>query len=230
MRASVRAKLLQYNEPLEGSVPFMYLDVLGLVTTAVGVLVDPIGMVYGLPFQNVSEGRPATANELAEDWSRVKLRQDLKLKGGMAYKDVARLRLTKDGVEHVTLKKADQFELQLRSRFPEWDTWPADAQMAVMSLTWACGAAFRFPKLAEHLKAQDWAAASTECDIAKDHGTIKQRNEWQRLCFGNAATVVVQGLDPDVLHWPGNAFKNIPDQPIGGGMLAIEGIVDGLKK
>ena len=230
MRPSVRAKLFQYNEPLEGSVPFLYLDVLGLVTTAVGVLVDPIGMVYGLPFQNVSEGRPATANELAEDWSRVKLRPDLKLKGGMAYKSVAKLRLTREGIEQVTLKKADQFVRQLRSRFPEWDTWPADAQLAVMSLTWACGAAFRFPKLASHLQAQDWASAATECDIAKDHGTIKQRNEWQRLCFRNAATVVAQGLDRETLYWPGNAFSEVPDERLGGGMLAIEGIVDGLKK
>ena len=219
--------MVAYNEPLEGSVPFMYLDQLGLVTTAIGVLVDPIGLVYGLPFKDPETGLLASANDLALDWSRVKLRQDLKMRGGMAYKNIARLRLDKSGIEQVTFRKLDTMLRSLRARFPEWDTWPADAQMAVTSLSWACGPAFRFPRLAAHLAERDWASAAGEIAIAKDHGTIKKRNAWMKLCMENAATVEKHGMDPDVLHWPGVAKPEIfTDSPIGGGMLAIEGVVD----
>lgn len=226
MRESARKAMIAYNEPLEGSVPFMYLDQLGLVTTAIGVLVDPIGLVYGLPFKDPDTGLQASANDIALDWSRVKLRQDLKMRGGMAYKNIARLRLDKRGIEQVTFRKLDTMLRSLRSRFPEWDTWPADAQLGIVSLAWACGPAFRFPKLATHLANRDWAAAEGEISIARDHGTINKRNEWQKLCMRNAAAVEAAGADPDVLHWPNEAPKFSTDSPIGGGMLAIEGVVD----
>lgn len=212
----------------------MYCDVIGLVTTAIGVLVDPIDMALTLPLRRIPGGELASRDEIAADWHRVKGRQDLRHRGGMVYAQIAQLRLDKDGVQTVTARKLDGMEHRLRLRFGQWDTWPADAQLAVLSLSWACGPAFRYPKLSALLRAGDWAAAALECDIRPDHGTIRKRNEWQRLCLNNAAAVYDSMSDPEVLHWPHVAPSEPDTEPAspqgrdraGGGMLAIEGIVE----
>ena len=237
MRDSVRDAFMNYTVPLEGSLSFLYCDVIGLVTTAVGVLADPLPMALTLPFKVPADGwRDASRDEIAADWHRVKDRQDLRHKGGMVYGQIARLRLTEDGVRDVTLRKLGNMEDRLRLRFDQWDEWPADAQLAVLSLAWACGPAFRFPKLAAYLRAQDWSSAATECDIRPDHGTIKRRNAAQRLCLRNAAAVYDNMGDPERLWWPRECPDGVKTDPAspqgfdraGGGMLAIEGIVDGL--
>lgn len=239
MRQQVRDAFLTYTTPLEGSVPFLYLDAIGLVTTAVGVLVDPLDAALTLPLRVPSDGwRLASRDEIAEDWRRVKERQDLRHRGGMVYGSIARLRLDQDGVQAVTWRKLATMEDRLRARFDSWDEWPADAQLAILSLSWACGPAFRYPRLAAYLRAQDWARAATECDIRPDHGTIKRRNEWQRLCLRNAAATYDSMGDPDRLWWPNVAPSEPVTEPAspqgfdraGGGMLAIEGIVDGLRE
>jgi hypothetical protein len=238
MRPAARNAFLDFTTPLEGAVPFLYCDVLGLVTTAIGVLVDPIDMALTLPLRRMPSGELASRDEIAADWHRVKARTDLSHRGGMVYAQIAQLRLDKDGVRTVTDRKLDAMLHRLRLRFDQWDTWPADAQLAVVSLSWACGPAFGFPKLAAHLRTQDWRAAADECVIRPDHGTIKRRNEWMRLCLLNAATVYDSMADPAVLHWPNVAPEGVITEPAspqgrdraGGGMLAIAGIVDGLRE
>lgn len=227
MRAAVRNAFVAYSTPLEGALPFLYLDQLGLVTTAIGVLVDPLPLALGLPWIVPGEGRAATRQEIAEDWERVHERQDLRMRGGATYAQVARLRLGPGGIEQVTYRKLDDMVAKLRRRFVEWDQWPADAQLAVLSLAWACGPAFRFPKLARHLQDQDWRAAATESDIRPDHGTIRRRNEWQRICYENAARVYDTMGDRERLWWPETAPAQVlREDRAGGGGLAIEGVVE----
>jgi hypothetical protein len=232
MRQQVRDAFVRYTEPLEGRTDWLYCDVLGLVTTAYGVLVDPVPLAEALPWRWPVDGRQATRAEIRTEWQRVKDRQDLRLKGGGAYRGVSALRLSPADVEATTLRKLGGMVERLRHRFTEWDAWPADAQLAVLSLSWACGPAFAYPKLAAHLKAQDWRAAATECDIRPDHGTIKERNRRQRQCLENAARVYDLMLDPGRLWWPEDAPERVdeplpPTERAGGGMLAIEGVVEG---
>lgn len=229
MRASVSEAFVRFSTPLEGALGFMYLDQLGLVTTSIGVLVHPLALALGLPWIVPGEGRHATRQEVAEDWERVHERQDLRMRGGATYAQVARLRLAPGGIELVARRKLDDVVSKLRRRFPDWDQWPADAQLAVLSLAWACGPAFRYPRLAGHLKAQDWRAAATETDIRPDHGTIRKRNEWMRLCYENAARVYDTMGDRERLWWPETAPAQVlREDRAGGGMLAIEGVVEGV--
>lgn len=202
MRESVRAGFIPFTSPLEGVVDFLYCDVKGLVTTAIGNLVDPVDYALVLPFVR-PDGSYAEREEIRDAWLAVKARQDLKLRGGMAYRDVTTLRLTKEGIAAVVGRKLDQNDAYLRARFSEFEEWPADAQLATHSMAWACGPAFRFPVLEAALRAQNFSLAAIECTINETgNAGIRPRNVANRTLYTNAARVLAFELDRSVLWYP----------------------------
>ena len=70
MRDIVRRSFVAFSGPLEGVIPYMYADVRGLVTTAIGILIDPMSYALALPWVR-RDGSPATPGEIVEDWHRV---------------------------------------------------------------------------------------------------------------------------------------------------------------
>jgi GH24 family phage-related lysozyme (muramidase) len=232
----VRERFIGYTEPLEGKTSFLYLDVLGLVTISYGCLVDPVTYAMRLPFVT-STGAFASRDLIAREWQAVKRcacgeyrdprkcgwpgmkapddgRPCLAHRGHRAAEAITSIRLTDEGVRYVALAKLDEMATALGKRFPDFASWPADAQLATLSVAWACGAAFRFPKLDAALRAQDFATAAKECTIreAGNPGVIP-RNKANRILYRNAAAVVqgVPQLDPSELYWP----EVLPDvQPV----------------
>lgn len=204
MRPAVLAAFHDFSRPLEGRVPFMYLDNAdpeGLVTVGVGNLIDPISEAVRLPFVH-ADGRRASTADIVADWQRVKARQDLKRYGGMVFRNVARLRLQEHAIDRLVNTKLSSFDAQLAQLFPDWDTWCCDTQLALLSWAWAVGAGAKYPRMIAHLRARDFAAAATECTINPQRGTIVTRNLHNRVLLSNAAVVESEGLDPDVLYWP----------------------------
>lgn len=201
MREIVRKNFVAFTKPLEGVVPFLYLDVKCLVTIAIGNLVDPIEHALALPLDH-PDGRRATRDEIAVAWAKVKARKDLAWKGGMAYASVTSLRLSPMNVEQVVFGKLDDIDRRLALRFPAYPTWPADAQLGVLSLSWACGPAFHFPRFEAACRALDFDTAAAECKIANEQGTIRTRNAANRTLFRNAAHVRRAMLDPSTLYYP----------------------------
>src|SRR5207244_2818316 len=61
---SIRDGFLAFSRPLEGRVPWMYLDIKGLVKTGVGNLIDPVGLALKLPFVHKADGSPASEVEI----------------------------------------------------------------------------------------------------------------------------------------------------------------------
>lgn len=201
LRPSVRAAFMRYTAPLEGAVPFFYQDVRSLITIAAGVLCDPIELALVLPMR-WPDGRLATRTEIAADWWLVKNDRSLAHRGAAAAGRVALLRLLPDDVEAVTLEKFDVFAEKLVARFPDMPEWPAPAQLATMSLAWACGTSFRFPKLEAALRARDFVTASAECEInATSNPGVVPRSAAQKALYLAAATAT----DPDALTLPGEA-------------------------
>ena len=100
--------------------------------------------------------------------------------------------------------KLDQMENVLKSRppFADLDNFPAEAQLGLLSMSWAMGPKFNFPKFQAFVAAGDWSSAATECRFRPDTSTITIRNDRDLLLFRNAAAVIDQGLDPDILVWP----------------------------
>ncbi len=210
IRDSVRDAFVSFTSPLEGIVPWLYLDIKGLVTVAIGNLVDPVGYALDLPFVR-PDGEPASQDQIRAAWQAVKSHTELAQQGYRAAARWTTLRLTDDGIQRVVMAKLDQMAGVLWKRFPGLPEWPADAQLATLSMAWACGPAFHFLLLAAALEAQDFQAAAANCTInAAGNPGIVPRNIANRELYMSAARVVENGMDPDVI-WRGVSER--PTEP-----------------
>ena len=182
----IRASWAAYSTPLEGCVPHLYLDARGLVTVAIGALVDSPILAANLT------GWDAPGAVVA-DWHRVKA-----MPPGLLwthYASPGSPRLSLEGIAAVTTSRLDQAADQLARSFPDFYAWPAAAQAAALSLAWACGAGWpsSWPHLAASCRAGDWQAAASNCEIrsAGNPGVVP-RNLCQRALFELAAGVSVE--------------------------------------
>lgn len=178
-------------ERFEGRVYCLYLDVLGLVTTAIGNLCDDPNTAAAMPFLK-ADGKPAARAEILAEHAAVKAcfcgvrgaesatvrcawrgtpKTCLAHQGWKAAMKVTKLRLNDDGVKGIVLAKLDANDADLARRYPAFELWPWQAQCATHSMSWACGTGFgaKFPRLRTALLADDFRTASTECHI-NEHG------------------------------------------------------------
>lgn len=206
MKESVRARWLEFTESFEGGCANLYQDVRGLVTIAFGNLCDSAGQAATLQLVH-PDGTFATTAEKVSAWQRVK--DDPKAAGlGWRYAaGLTDLRLTKEGMADIAYRKLAANESAARIRMPEWDTYPACAQMAMHSLFWACGPAAHFPRLFTAITARDWAVAAIEIQMAtitpegKKNAGLVPRNTANRVLMLNAQRVDSYKLDPELLEW-----------------------------
>lgn len=216
MRDAVKAVFNSFTEKYEGHTSWMYLDILGLVTTGRGNLIDPMGAALGLPWQH-KDGTPATQADIVAEWHRIKALQSMRNRGGYAYRPYASLHLTTEAVDALCLNKVQQFEHYLRQRFPHYDSWCADAQLGLVSMAWAMGPGFRFPAFVEAANGGSWELCAGHPGnpnvdpmargfawINDDHNPgVRPRNIANKQLFHNAADVEAYGADPSVLYYPG---------------------------
>lgn len=198
VRPVVAANFVVFSTPLEGNVLGMYADVRGLVTIGMGVLVDPLPLALKLPLKNL--GAAATANDISRAWAAVKHDPDAaRLGWRYALANPANnLRLDPADADALTQHHLDIFDAALAARFSAFPTWPADAQLAVLSMCWAAGEWWhKFPKCSAFLEAGDFAGAATECRLEPEAGSLITRNDLnQKLLRGAAITT-----DADSLCW-----------------------------
>ncbi len=211
MHDSVRNAFVGYSTPLEGCIPHLYSDIKGLVTIAIGNLVDPVGTALSLPMLH-ADGSRASREDILADWTRIKSDPKCATLGYRYAARIAQLHLDDAGIAQVVGAKLDLFDRQMTQRFPSWETFPADAQLGVLSLCWACGASFRFPRLTRGILAREWASCAVESQMstAGNPGLIP-RNARHMVLFGNAYRVDRNGLDPDQLYWPRDLAAETPD-------------------
>src|SRR5215469_10503422 len=206
MRQAVRDNFKSFNTKFEGYLDFMYGDVKNLVTTGMGNLIDPIGQALSLPWVN-ADGSPASQQQITDAWNAVKARTDLNQKGGRAYKSVTSIRLTDDGINQLFMSRADSNEKYLKKTYPGFDNWPADAQLALHSMAWAMGPAFKFPTFKADVNADppDFAKAAIDSHMnAAGNPGLVPRNAANKKLFENAAAVLKYNADPDKLYYPGD--------------------------
>lgn len=190
MKPSVIAIFPAFTKRLEGQVDHMYLDVLGLVTTGLGCLIDPLGLALNLPWQHRYEARPATKSEIAAEWNLVKSRQDLAKYHYNRIGKLTSLRLTAEGIQQLATARLNLYEKDLRSKLPRWDNWPADAQLATMSMAWAMGSGFtkKFTNWLNSAQHGNWNACAVECEMrSAGNAGIVPRNKANQALFRAAA-------------------------------------------
>src|SRR5579871_13382 len=147
MFASVQTAFRSFSETFEGCVPHMYLDILGLVTVGVGNLVDPVELAKALPFRFKNKpsiatpGAPATPEQIAAEWQKLKENQHLAQAGFHACEPLTDLELSAPDLDSLVFARVtnDANFLKRQRPFQAFDTWPADAQLGLLSMAWAMG-------------------------------------------------------------------------------------------
>lgn len=203
--SSVRERWLAFNEALEGRTPFLHLDLRGFLSVGVGNLVDATAegltdptdderqtthdRATQLPWLR-SDGSPANPHEVAEECDRVKARTDLAFRGAGAFRPpVTRLHLENAEIDRLAASELERLPLLLvaRPEFANVASWPADAQLALLSIAFKWGADFRAPELEDCLATGDFAAAATVSTLNPDIGPYFLRNQRSRRLFTDAA-------------------------------------------
>lgn len=174
----------------EGAIPWMYLDIKGLVTCAIGVLIDPVDLALPLPWVRALDGSRALPSEIRAEWALIKGTPSLATRGAGAAKAMCALRLTADGVRTVTRTKAEAMAQALLHTFPAMVAWPPQARLAVLLHVWAVGTDLprTYPRMTAALRAQDWTAAQAECHISEaGNPGVAPRNVKIKALFGELA-------------------------------------------
>lgn len=204
MHASVRDFFVPFSVHFEARVHLMYLDVKGKVTTGIGNLIDSPEEAQRLPWVDKTTRAAADADTIAAEWRAVKARQDLSHTWYTAFDPITQLRLNDVDIDAHVMAVCLDNERQLRTHTPEfaaWDTWPADAQLGVLSIAWAQGYDFSgWTHFRAAAAAGRWVDAADQSHLA-DAGNpgLTPRNEANRVLFNNADIVVDNGWDASEL-------------------------------
>jgi len=223
MHTDVNEIFPSFSKKFEGRVSWMYLDIKGLVTVGVGNLIDPVEQALRLPFVHKVDGSVATQAQIRDEWSNLKRQQELAKRGHRACEDITDLRLTEEGIDTVVRERLATNEAHLKKTFTEWDSWPADAQLGVLSMAWAMGSGFtpKWPKFTGACKEQNWTNAAKNCKMREENNPgLVPRNQANLHLFTNAASVVERGLDPTLLYYPRVAAEVEPDTEVDPGLNA----------
>ncbi len=206
MRSIIRDQWLAFTEPLEGGVACLYNDVRGLTTIAYGNLCNSPGEAAALPLVHPDGTYASTAEKIAA-WHSVHDDPAAAHYGWRYAAKLTPLRLTRDGMAGLALRKLDQNDAALHNRLPDWETYPACAQMALHSLAWACGPGAHFPRLFSAAQARDWDVCSIEIHMNEwtpegiRNAGLVPRNVANKILMRNAQRVEAFHLDPDLLNW-----------------------------
>ena len=214
LKAQVAAAIPAVFGMWEGSgLRFMYTDSKGLVTTGTGNLIDPVGVACAIPDWVRADGSPATQGDIVMAWGAVKGAwpkvQSTRCAG------LTTLRLTPAGVTRLLMRTVAIDWAFLRRPFPRCNTWPADAQLCILSLAWAWGPGFTrvwgdrgqsFIELCSPPEQFSFAAQvmldASAHEESRNPGLIP-RDRGQSLMLQNANAVNAAGADPEKLWYPG---------------------------
>lgn len=206
MHPAVSAKWHDFNRPLEGRVRFMYQDVKGLITIGVGNLIDPMSAALGLPFKKrrkpgvPNPGALASRAEIEAEWKLIKGKPEFAKLGHKACDPLCTLELDDADIDNIVRTKllANETFLKKQKPFRDLESWPADAQLGLLSMAWAMGPGFgaRWPKFSGACEKADFDVAAENCKMqeAGNPGVVP-RNRANRTLFHNAAAVLAGEAD-----------------------------------
>lgn len=175
----------------------MYLEAKGLVTTGTGNLIDTVKGAQALPWLT-KDNKLATPAQVEAEWKQIKARQSIKSQGGYAYIKYATLHLSEDTVDALLFSVTDRFWSIMKGTLPDLESYPADAQLALMDLAWQNGPAFltSWNDTRESVRAKDFAKTAK---VIASSLKASPRTTFRTRLFMNAAAVLRLGLDPAVL-------------------------------
>lgn len=180
MRPIVIQNFRAFTKSHEAEVPRLYNDSKSLPTYGLGQLVREPEDTLPIPWRR-PDGTLATDEEKLADWHRVKSYPNAAALGRHIPVGPTTLYVSPDDLTRLFEAKRDHNARKLTERFPGLPGWPAPAQFAVMSLAWAAGTGFDFPKCAAALQRGDFLTAAVEVLINEVRTLgVKRRNDANR--------------------------------------------------
>jgi GH24 family phage-related lysozyme (muramidase) len=178
----------------EGSIPYMYLDTAGNVTVGVGNLLADAAAAQTLPFvvrpgPDADPSAPpvsATPDQIAADFAGVT--QQPKALAASHYKQFTTLELPSDAILALLASRVQDFTTQLIAKFPDFNTYPAEACAAIFDMSFNLGldgVLHGFPTFSQAVRTADWTTAAAQCH--RKPPISNDRNNWTQSQFLQAA-------------------------------------------
>jgi hypothetical protein len=213
-----------FTEPLEGGYAadcmFMVQDL--QVATGMGItFTDKYHRSAGVAMAKAltwvcKQGHPragqlCSPSDIESDYDLVLSNEELGRRGSgflNQWKDLTNCRVTKDGLKQGVRKRVIGNIYYVKTQrtgdknLGNFDTFPADAQLCVISLTWANGNEFDYPKFCKACREANWSEAAAQCGFQSKENTLPRRQKAQEEMMRNAARVKAGAASSDTLHWP----------------------------
>lgn len=163
----------------------MYLDTKGLVTIGVGNLLAAESDAYALAFIKRDTGNKATREEIVTEYRHLKAQQP-----GMVaskYETFTNLTLTDDIIDELLETHVIEFETGLKKEFSRFDSYPEQAQEALLDMAFNLGVEGlirKFPTLVKNAHECQWEICAQE---SHRKGIGDTRNQETRQLFLEAA-------------------------------------------
>jgi hypothetical protein len=212
MRQSAWDYLLKFTETHEGPIRHLYnakTDEAD-VTLGIGISLpsETSAMASGIVALcfDPATGVPATAEQMKTDWLTASTmlipgnqRSFNSATGELSpFAQRCLMRMTLEKVRSsVQAKLVANFtggKAAHRDHYPDFETYPAEAQVAIVSFNYGIPAINTFPLLSIAISNGDWNSAARQCWINK---ASSRKNRAHQILFTNAARVVEQNLDFD---------------------------------
>lgn len=167
----------------------MYRDQLGNVTVGIGLLLRQPEDAEKLRFEvdDFRVHRAATRQEIAAAaWRRVKSAPPATIRP--TFRKLGGLVLANFDIDSYARRRIGEFITQLRVAFPEYDSYPYDAQVALLDIAFNTGSVSpaRWPLLTAAVRHRDWREAANQSHRRTDQ-IGSDRNEVTRQRFLSAA-------------------------------------------
>lgn len=202
-RSVVANYFAAFSARWEGYTNYPYPDVKGLVTVGRGNMIPNLSAMYQLPWRiGGKDGLLADKTLVTAEWCRLRAISPLERnEGGGHFAEGAKLFLTDAVVDGLTLSKASEMcDSLAKELFPEWDEWPACAQLGTLSLSWGYGEHLLqgpapFPKFVKAAQMTDWATCSEECKLSTvGNPGVTGRNGANEYLFRSALMIPLDKL------------------------------------
>lgn len=190
--ANAKARAIALLAKGEGLVNFMYLDRNSWVTIGYGTMLPDAESATAVDLRHPSK-QPAKPEEKRAEWQRLRKISPggtVRNYSAQSYRKEARLFIMDSEADRLRLLKLDGFIAELRIAYPGFDSFPEDAQVAMMDMVYNLGGRGltkkfpRFTRAVNHPKGPDWKTAALESNRPE---LSPQRNKEVRDLFLAAA-------------------------------------------
>jgi GH24 family phage-related lysozyme (muramidase) len=178
----------------EAFINWMYLDSLSYVTIGYGTMLPDADAAVGVDLRHPNK-RLATADEKRAEWRRLRAISPAGAErnySAQSYRKDATLFIMESEADRLRLLKLDGFIVDLRNLYPRFDTFPEDAQVALMDMVYNLGPTklrkqFKnFGRAINNPKGPDWKRAALESNRPQ---LSAERNKDVKDLFLSAARI-----------------------------------------